>query len=49
MEDLGLIHQLIVPFFGRNMTFNVEVIVMTPVHDADRVTTASVDVHLTGR
>ncbi len=29
MEDLGLIHQLIVPLFGHKMTFNVEVIVMT--------------------
>ena len=25
MEDLGRIHQLIVPFFGHNMTFNLEV------------------------
>ena len=29
MEELGKIHQLIVPFFGHNMTFNLEVIVMT--------------------
>lgn len=29
MEDLGKIHQLIVPFLGHNMTFNVEVIIMT--------------------
>lgn len=29
MEDLGKIHQLIVPFFGHNMTFNLEVILMT--------------------
>lgn len=29
MEELGRIHQLIVPFFGHNMTFNLEVIVMT--------------------
>jgi len=29
MEELGKIHQLIVPFFGHNMTFNLEVIMMT--------------------
>ena len=29
MEELGRIHQLIVPFFGHNMTFNLEVIGMT--------------------
>ncbi|PLX53230.1 MAG: F0F1 ATP synthase subunit A, partial [Desulfobacteraceae bacterium] len=29
MEDLGLIHQLIIPFFGHNITLNLEVIVMT--------------------
>ena len=29
MEDLGRIHQLIVPFFGHNMTFNLEVMIMT--------------------
>ena len=29
MEELGRVHQLIVPFFGHNMTFNLEVIVMT--------------------
>ncbi|MBA3029458.1 MAG: F0F1 ATP synthase subunit A [Proteobacteria bacterium] len=29
MEELGKIHQLIVPFFGRNLTFNLEVILMT--------------------
>ena len=29
MEDLGLIHQLIIPLFGYNITLNVEVIVMT--------------------
>ncbi|CAN2042778.1 ATP synthase subunit a [Candidatus Magnetomoraceae bacterium gMMP-15] len=29
MEELGKIHQLIIPFFGHNMTFNLEVILMT--------------------
>ena len=29
MEDLGKIHQLIVPFMGRDLTFNLEVILMT--------------------
>ncbi|NOY67951.1 MAG: F0F1 ATP synthase subunit A [Deltaproteobacteria bacterium] len=29
MHDLGRIHQLIVPLFGHEMTFNIEVIVMT--------------------
>lgn len=29
MGELGKIHQLIVPFFGRDLTFNLEVIVMT--------------------
>lgn len=29
MEDLGKVHQLIVPFFGNNLTFNLEVIAMT--------------------
>lgn len=29
MEELGKIHQLIVPFFGHNLTFNLEVIIMT--------------------
>jgi len=29
MNELGKVHQLIVPFFGHNMTFNLEVIVMT--------------------
>jgi len=29
MEELGRIHQLIVPFFGHDMTFNLEVMVMT--------------------
>ena len=29
MEELGKIHQLIVPFLGHNMTFNLEVILMT--------------------
>lgn len=29
MEELGKIHQLIVPFYGHNMTFNLEVILMT--------------------
>ncbi|GBC63179.1 ATP synthase F0 subunit A [Desulfonema ishimotonii] len=29
MEELGLVHQLLVPFFGHTMTFNLDVIVMT--------------------
>jgi len=29
MEDLGKIHQLIVPCFGHDMVFNLEIIVMT--------------------
>lgn len=29
MEELGKIHQLIVPFLGHTMTFNLEVIIMT--------------------
>jgi len=29
MEELGKIHQLIIPFMGRQLTFNLEVIVMT--------------------
>jgi F-type H+-transporting ATPase subunit a len=29
MNELGKIHQLIVPFWGHNMTFNLELIVMT--------------------
>ena len=29
MDELGKIHQLIIPFFGHNLTFNLEVIVMT--------------------
>ena len=29
MNELGKVHQLIVPFLGHNMTFNLEVIVMT--------------------
>jgi len=29
MDDLGRIHQLIVPFLGHNMTFNLDVILMT--------------------
>jgi len=29
MEELGKIHQLIVPFLGHTMTFNLEVILMT--------------------
>ncbi|AOY57358.1 MULTISPECIES: F0F1 ATP synthase subunit A [Desulfococcus] len=29
MEELGRVHQLIVPFFGHDMTFNLEVMVMT--------------------
>lgn len=29
MEDLGKIHQLIVPFFGHDMVFNLEIILMT--------------------
>jgi F-type H+-transporting ATPase subunit a len=29
MEELGKIHQLIIPFFGHNIAFNLEVIVMT--------------------
>ncbi len=29
MEELGKIHQLIVPFMGRDLTFNLETIVMT--------------------
>lgn len=29
MEELGRIHQLIIPFFGHNLTFNLEVIIMT--------------------
>ena len=29
MKELGKIHQLIVPFFGHNITINLEVIVMT--------------------
>ncbi len=29
MQDLGKIHQLIIPFFGHSLTFNVEVIIMT--------------------
>jgi len=29
MDELGKIHQLIIPFFGHDMTFNIEVIVMT--------------------
>jgi F-type H+-transporting ATPase subunit a len=29
MEELGRVHQLIVPFFGHNMTFNLESIAMT--------------------
>lgn len=29
MEELGRIHQLIIPFFGHEMTFNLEVILFT--------------------
>ncbi len=29
MEELGRIHQLIIPFFGHDLTFNLEVIIMT--------------------
>jgi F-type H+-transporting ATPase subunit a len=29
MEDLGKIHQLIVPFYGHNLAFNVEPIIMS--------------------
>jgi F-type H+-transporting ATPase subunit a len=29
MQELGKIHQLIIPFIGHNLTFNLEVIVMT--------------------
>jgi F-type H+-transporting ATPase subunit a len=29
MEDLGRIHQLIIPFFGHDITLNLEVILMT--------------------
>ena len=29
MEELGKIHQLIIPFFGHNIALNLEVIVMT--------------------
>ena len=29
MEELGRIHQLVIPLFGHNMTFNIEVIIMT--------------------
>jgi F-type H+-transporting ATPase subunit a len=29
MDELGRIHQLIVPFFGHDMTFNLDVILMT--------------------
>jgi F-type H+-transporting ATPase subunit a len=29
MEELGKIHQLIIPFFGHQMTFNLEVILFT--------------------
>lgn len=29
MEELGKIHQLIIPLFGHNLTFNLEVIIMT--------------------
>jgi len=29
VDDLGRIHQLIVPFLGHNMTFNLDVILMT--------------------
>jgi F-type H+-transporting ATPase subunit a len=29
MGELGLVHQVIIPFFGHNLTFNLEVIVMT--------------------
>ena len=29
MKELGKIHQLIIPFFGHNITINLEVIVMT--------------------
>lgn len=28
MEELGKIHQLIIPFFGHNLTFNLEAIIM---------------------
>jgi len=29
MQELGKIHQLIIPFLGHNLTFNLEVIIMT--------------------
>ena len=29
MEELGKVHQLIVPLFGHNMVFNIEAIIMT--------------------
>ena len=29
MEDLGKVHQLIVPFMGRDLTFNLDAIIMT--------------------
>lgn len=29
MEELGRIHQLIIPFYGHNLTFNLEAILMT--------------------
>jgi F-type H+-transporting ATPase subunit a len=29
MQDLGRIHQIIIPFMGHNLTFNLELIIMT--------------------
>ena len=29
MKELGKFHQLIIPFFGHNITINLEVVVMT--------------------
>lgn len=29
MQELGLIHQLIIPFFGHDITINLEVVIMT--------------------
>ena len=29
MKEMGIIHQLIIPFFGHNITINLEVVLMT--------------------
>ncbi len=29
MDELGKVHQLIIPFLGHNMTFNLDAILMT--------------------